>query len=87
MERAIEVRYGRTREWDEGIVKTYYWTGRPDMQGEHVLDVEKFLQLLDYYYELRGWDKATGIPTRQKLEELGLKDVADELERMGKLPG
>ena len=87
VERAIEVRYGRTREWDEGIVKTYYWTGRPDMQGEHVLDVEKFLPLLDYYYELRGWDKATGIPTRQKLEELGLKDVADELERMGKLPG
>ena len=42
MERTIEVRYGRTREWDEGIVKTYYWTERRDMQGEHVLDVEKF---------------------------------------------
>ncbi|HOS81730.1 MAG TPA: aldehyde ferredoxin oxidoreductase family protein [Methanolinea sp.] len=27
--------------------------------------------LLDEYYELRGWDK-NGVPTRQKLEELGL---------------
>lgn len=34
-------------------------------------DVEK---LLDMYYEQRGWD-GNGIPTRQKLEELGLDFV------------
>jgi aldehyde:ferredoxin oxidoreductase len=45
-------------------------------QGE-VLDREKFEQMKDEYYELRGWDKETGIPTRAKLEELGLGDVAD----------
>ncbi|MDK2882866.1 MAG: hypothetical protein PWP58_1202, partial [Bacillota bacterium] len=28
----------------------------------------------------------TGVPTRAKLEELGLKDVADELEKLKLLP-
>ena len=35
--------------------------------------------LLDEYYQLRGWDVKTGIPTRAKLRELGLEDVADRL--------
>ena len=37
--------------------------------------------LLDDYYQARGWDVKTGIPTRQKLEELGLKKEADELKK------
>ena len=28
---------------------------------------------------VRGWDKESGLPTRKKLLELGLADVADEL--------
>jgi aldehyde:ferredoxin oxidoreductase len=39
-------------------------------------------KMLDDYYDIRGWDKKTGIPTRNKLEELGLKFVADELEEI-----
>jgi aldehyde:ferredoxin oxidoreductase len=42
--------------------------------------------MVDTYLQLRGWDKTTGWPTRAKLEELGLEDVADELEKLGKLP-
>lgn len=38
--------------------------------------------MLDEYYELRQWDKETGWPTRAKLEELGLKDAADELDKI-----
>ena len=34
---------------------------------------------LDSYFGLAGWDRATGMPTRAKLEELGLSWVADEL--------
>ena len=41
--------------------------------------------MLDDYYTLRGWDRKTGLPTRQKLEELGLVDVANDLESIGKL--
>jgi aldehyde:ferredoxin oxidoreductase len=43
------------------------------------IDVNKFLDLLDRFYQLRGWD-SNGRPTRAKLEELGLKDIADGLK-------
>lgn len=33
-------------------------------------------RMLDEYYEARGWDKETGIPTRAKLLELGLEEAA-----------
>jgi aldehyde:ferredoxin oxidoreductase len=42
--------------------------------------------MLNEYYQVRGWDTKTGLIPRRKLEELGLRNVADELERMGKLP-
>jgi aldehyde:ferredoxin oxidoreductase len=42
--------------------------------------------LLDNFYELRGWDKKTGIPTKSKLEAEGLDYVAQELDKLGKLP-
>jgi len=50
-----------------------------------MMDKSKFLKLLDKYYELRNWNKRNGWPTRAKLEELDLKEVADELEAIGKL--
>jgi aldehyde:ferredoxin oxidoreductase len=37
--------------------------------------------LLDEYYEQHGWDRQTALPTREKLESLGLSDVADVLEK------
>jgi aldehyde:ferredoxin oxidoreductase len=37
------------------------------------------------YYRLRGWDVHTGLQTREKLNELGLSDVADELEKRKRL--
>ena len=55
-----------------------------DLTRAQVLDREKFEQMKDEYYEIRGWDKETGIPTREKLVELGLEDVAEEvLEKAG----
>jgi hypothetical protein len=43
-------------------------------------------QMLDEYYELRKWDKKTGWPTPEKLEELNLGDAADSLEKFNRLP-
>jgi aldehyde:ferredoxin oxidoreductase len=40
-------------------------------------------RLLDEYYDERDWDLETGLPTREKLVELGLGDVAEDLKRMG----
>ena len=47
-------------------------------------DEEKYNELLDEFYELWGWDKKTGMQTREGLEKIGLKDVADKLSRQGK---
>ena len=52
-----------------------------------VLDREKFEEVKDEYYSLRGWDVSTGLQTRPKLEELGLKDVVEDLERRGLIAG
>jgi aldehyde:ferredoxin oxidoreductase len=35
--------------------------------------------MLEDYYELRGWDRATGIPAREHLKALGLEDVAEDM--------
>jgi aldehyde:ferredoxin oxidoreductase len=43
-------------------------------------DIEK---ILDNYYEERGWDVAKGIPTKEKLIDLGMADIARNLEEMG----
>jgi len=48
-----------------------------------VVDKEEFERTKDEYYQLRQWDVTTGLQTRAKLEELGLKDVAQDLARRG----
>ncbi|MEM2927229.1 MAG: aldehyde ferredoxin oxidoreductase C-terminal domain-containing protein, partial [Candidatus Bathyarchaeia archaeon] len=75
LERAIAVREGRRREIDEGLADYFR---KPDYQGIS-MDWERFRSLLSEYYELRGWDVETGIPTKRKLEELGLGYVAEGL--------
>ena len=50
-----------------------------------VLDREKFEQVKDEYYSLRGWDVGTGLQTRAKLEELGLGDIVEDLGGRGLL--
>ena len=51
-----------------------------------VLDSSKFEEMKSRYYALRGWDIATGIPTRETLEQNGLAEVAQDLQARGKLP-
>jgi len=52
-----------------------------------VLDRERFEAVKDEYYRLRGWDVGTGLQTQAKLEELGLKDMVEDLERRGLIVG
>lgn len=44
--------------------------------GGYVPDVER---LLSDYYKVRQWDRESGRPAREKLSELGLHSVSDEL--------
>jgi len=80
LERCIEVRNnGRCREDDEAVIPHYQWPEKTD--GTHLsADAHEFRALLDRYYDLRGWDRQTSWPTREKLEELGLEEVARALE-------
>jgi len=48
-------------------------------------DKDKWDEMLDRYYELHGWDKETGWQTGKCLTELGMDDVADRLQKVGKL--
>ncbi|MEM2904580.1 MAG: aldehyde ferredoxin oxidoreductase N-terminal domain-containing protein [Candidatus Bathyarchaeia archaeon] len=66
LERAIMAREGRTRKDDEEAASYFK---QPDPQGI----------AMDEYYSLRGWDLEKGWPTRAKLNQLSLSDVADEL--------
>jgi aldehyde:ferredoxin oxidoreductase len=38
------------------------------------------------FYKEMGWDEKLGSPTRVTLERLGMKDVADDLEKLNLLP-
>jgi aldehyde:ferredoxin oxidoreductase len=92
LRRAIMVkRENRTRENDT-LNEPYFKKAITCLAGSATglvngpIDKAKFEALKDRYYKLRGWDVTTGWPTRAKLEELGLKYVADELANIGKLP-
>lgn len=81
VERALLIKRGIKRKHDRlplhpSVSKT---PEGKNLQAEH----EK---LLTEYYALRGWDPRSGIPTRENLERLGLKYVADELESHGPYP-
>ncbi len=77
IQRAFNAREGFDRKDDtlpKRILQEPINGGKYDGRRIHDLD-----GMLDEYYEESGFDKKTGWPTREKLEELGLKDVADEL--------
>jgi aldehyde:ferredoxin oxidoreductase len=80
MEKAFNSRLGLLRKddrlcdrWMNEPVTFEYGKG---MKAGDYLD-----DLLDEYYEQHGWDRQTALPTREKLESLGLSDVADVLEK------
>ena len=83
--RAINVLRGITRK-DEGPPERVVLD--PVINGPNKgakIDLKQYDELLDTYYSLRGWDKRTGAPTRSKLEELKMGDVADKLQEFGKI--
>lgn len=59
----------------------------PGKEGEvisrkgEVVDRDKFEAMKDEYYGLRGWDVASGLQAKAKLEEIGLGDIVSDLER------
>jgi aldehyde:ferredoxin oxidoreductase len=75
LERAFNVRQGITRKND--VIPQ-----RPEIRStyESKKQLEQHEKLLSEYYKAIGWHIKTGVPTREKLEKLGIKYVADHLE-------
>jgi len=77
--KAYNVREGMTRG-DDSLPARLHDEPLPEGPAKGmVLDREKFEEYLDTYYDLRGWDKATAKPTREKLAELGLEEVIGDV--------
>jgi aldehyde:ferredoxin oxidoreductase len=57
----------------------------PASRKGEIVKLEEFEKMKNEYYQLRGWDVTNGLQTREKLEELQLEDVADDLEKSGLL--
>jgi aldehyde:ferredoxin oxidoreductase len=51
-------------------------------QGQH-LDPDRLQAMLDDYYQAHGYDPATGRPTQERLEELGLEAYGRRLNAAG----
>ncbi|HZJ24055.1 MAG TPA: aldehyde ferredoxin oxidoreductase family protein [Anaerolineales bacterium] len=75
LKRAINNRMGLTRANDK-LPKALLEPFPDGGSADFVPDLEG---ILSAYYEARGWDKETGRPSREKLVELGLGDVAQDL--------
>lgn len=55
-------------------------------EGSSLMDRDDMELSKDLLYEALGWDKETGMPTRETLLDLGLNDVADKLAALNLLP-
>jgi len=76
---AFNVREGLTRADDTLPERLLTEPLKGGASKGHFISRDELNQMLDEYYEARGWDVETGTPSRQKLEELGLGYVADHL--------
>lgn len=74
LERAFNVRQGITKKHDRLPQKLDVKETR---QGKE--ELKKHEEMLTEYYKTHGYDPTTGIPMRERLEQIGLKYVADEI--------
>lgn len=72
LERLINARWGFTRKDD-----TLPWRllNEPAPDGRGAGQVARIDVSLDSFYAAMGWDKASGLPTAETLEKLGLAGV------------
>lgn len=86
----FNLREGFTRKVDtlpdRWLDEPLYIEGKPyyleDYCKSKRITREDFQGLLDDYYDEWGWDRKTGIPTKEKLLSLGLKALAEGLDKL-----
>jgi aldehyde:ferredoxin oxidoreductase len=80
LERAFNIREGVRRKDD--IIAERWRTEKLLGGPTEGAVVENYERMLDWYYELRGWD-SEGVPRKSKLMELELGEVITHLEAIG----
>jgi len=78
LKRCFNVREGISRKDDKLPKRLMEPLATGPTKGQRVENLDA---MLDETYEALGWDKATGKPLREKLERLGLSDVAEVIWR------
>ncbi|MBE6468965.1 MAG: aldehyde ferredoxin oxidoreductase [Coriobacteriaceae bacterium] len=98
LQRAATVRGMRDKDGKVGcndmrgvhdVITEWVFTKDPDIEaltpGTDKMDREDWKKSLTLLYKRFGWDEKLGCPTRRCLEDLNLKDVADDLDKLGLL--
>jgi len=81
LSRAFNLREGLSRRDDDLPLR--FREAMPTGSSANQTISEKVLaEMLDEYYELRGWNTQTGIPSKDKLQDLGLHFVVKELKAL-----
>ncbi|MGQ4911621.1 MAG: aldehyde ferredoxin oxidoreductase family protein [Candidatus Thorarchaeota archaeon] len=80
VERMFNVREGIRRK-DDWLPERFVSETIPDGPSKGmVIHPDELNTMLDEYYEFRGWDKETGVPTKARLKKLGLDDLTDAVD-------
>lgn len=82
LERCYIVAAGIRRK-DDTLPERFLKEPLPPECGPSAGSVVELEPMLDEYYAAHQWIKETGIPTRAKLEELGLQAIAQDLTDRG----
>lgn len=77
LERLFGVREGIRRIDDFPPHRLYNEPVSTGPAAGEVLHHERFETMLNEYYQLRGWDKSSGIPSRERMQKLGLEQELD----------
>ena len=85
MARAFNVREGFSAE-DDRLPDRFFEPIRSGPIKGNRLTRQALRNAIVAYYRMIGWDARTGIPTKEKLYELDIGWVADELKKHRKLP-
>jgi len=75
---------------DHDRLNAHYFDRTPHLEpftpGNRRMERADMERTFDLFYDVMGWDRATGIPRRATLARLGLSDMADRMAQLGILP-
>jgi aldehyde:ferredoxin oxidoreductase len=83
LSKCFNIREGWTRADDHPPERFFKMAHTKGPAKGVTLKEDGFQKLLSGYYEARGWDKETGIPTDESLKKLGMDFVIGKLKTSG----